>query len=231
MKIEKINENQIRCTLNSSDLVDRQLNLGELAYGSMRARNLFREMMQQAFNDFGFDAEDNPLMVEAIPLSSDSIMLIITKVDDPEELDTRFAKFAPSSETEADSCSETGMPLLLEGAPAPELAAPSAKPKETDDTDHLRIFCFPSLDAVSQAAEVLGDSFDGHNSLYRAPANGEFFLVISRQGYGTEDFARIFNTLSEFGTHVKGSNIQEAYYQEHFDLIVEGLALQVLRNI
>ena len=95
MKIEKINENQIRCTLNSNDLTDRQLNLGELAYGSMRARNLFREMMQQAFNDFGFDAEDNPLMVEAIPLSSDSIMLIITKVDDPEELDTRFAKFSP----------------------------------------------------------------------------------------------------------------------------------------
>ncbi|HIZ45171.1 MAG TPA: adaptor protein MecA, partial [Firmicutes bacterium] len=87
MKIEKISDNQIRCTLNSSDLTDRQLNLGELAYGSDKARRLFREMMQQAFNDFGFEAEDNPLMVEAIPLSNDSIMLIITKVDDPEELD------------------------------------------------------------------------------------------------------------------------------------------------
>ena len=33
MKIERINENQIRCTLSSFDLSVRDLNLGELAYG------------------------------------------------------------------------------------------------------------------------------------------------------------------------------------------------------
>ena len=32
-------------------------------------------------------------MVEAIPLSNESIMLIITKIEDPEELDTRFPNF------------------------------------------------------------------------------------------------------------------------------------------
>ena len=37
-------------------------------------------------------------MVEAIPLSSESIMLIVTKVEDPEELDTRFSKFSPFAE-------------------------------------------------------------------------------------------------------------------------------------
>ena len=31
MKIERINENQIRCTLTSFDLSSRNLNLGELA--------------------------------------------------------------------------------------------------------------------------------------------------------------------------------------------------------
>ena len=35
-------------------------------------------------------------MIESIPASSDSIVLIITKVEDPDELDTRFSKFAPS---------------------------------------------------------------------------------------------------------------------------------------
>lgn len=43
-------------------------------------------MMQQASFDFGFEAEDLPLMIEAIPSSGDSIVLIITKVEDPEEL-------------------------------------------------------------------------------------------------------------------------------------------------
>ena len=35
-------------------------------------------------------------MIEAIPLNAECIVLIITKVEDPEELDTRFSKFAPS---------------------------------------------------------------------------------------------------------------------------------------
>ena len=34
MKIEKVNDNQIRCTLTKSDLADRQIKLSELAYGT-----------------------------------------------------------------------------------------------------------------------------------------------------------------------------------------------------
>ena len=103
MKIEKVNDHQIRCTLTKADLADRELKISELAYGTEKAKNLFRDMMQQASLKFGFEAEDIPLMIEAIPLNSDCIVLIITKVEDPEELDTRFSKFAPSvGETEMD---------------------------------------------------------------------------------------------------------------------------------
>ena len=40
-------------------------------------------MIQQASNELGFEAEDIPLMVEAIPLSGESVMLVITKIEDP----------------------------------------------------------------------------------------------------------------------------------------------------
>ena len=43
MKIEKVNDNQIRCTLTKEDLADRQLKLSELAYGTEKAKVLFRE--------------------------------------------------------------------------------------------------------------------------------------------------------------------------------------------
>ena len=75
MKIEKVNDNQIRCTLTKEDLADRQLKLSELAYGTEKAKVLFRDMMQQAAYEFGFEAEDIPLMIEAIPLSADTIIL------------------------------------------------------------------------------------------------------------------------------------------------------------
>ena len=93
MRIEKINDHQIRCTLNQKDLSDRELRISELAYGSEKAKALFRDMMQQASYEFGFEADDIPLMVEAIPMYPDSLVLVITKVDDPDELDTRFSRF------------------------------------------------------------------------------------------------------------------------------------------
>ena len=98
MKIEKVNENQIRCTLTKQDLADRQINLRELAYGSEKAKGLFHDMIQQANYEFGFDVSDNPLMVEAIPLSSESLVLLITKVEYPEELDTRFSQFTEAGD-------------------------------------------------------------------------------------------------------------------------------------
>lgn len=117
MKIEKVNDHQIRCTLTKADLIDRELKISELTYGTEKAKTLFRDMMQQASFECGFEAENIPLMIEAIPLNSECIVLIITKVEDPEELDTRFSKFAPSvhDANEQDSTEETSE-HYLEGA-------------------------------------------------------------------------------------------------------------------
>ena len=98
MKIEKVNENQIRCILTKEELADRQIKLSELAYGSEKAKGLFRDMIEQANNEFGFEADDIPLMIEAIPLAGEHIVLQITKVEYPEELDTRFSRFSASEE-------------------------------------------------------------------------------------------------------------------------------------
>lgn len=116
MRIEKVNDNQIRCTLTKEDLAVRKIKISELAYGSDKAKILFRDMMQQASFEFGFEAEDIPLMIEAIPVSSECIVLVITKVEDPEELDTRFSKFSPSVNEAASSSFSDIMDNLAEGA-------------------------------------------------------------------------------------------------------------------
>lgn len=109
MKIEKISETQIRCTLNKNDLADRHLRISELAYGSEKAKALFRDMMQQASSEFGFDVDNIPLMIEAIPVSPDCLILVITKVEDPDELDTRFSNFTLDEEDEDEDGSEDFM--------------------------------------------------------------------------------------------------------------------------
>lgn len=94
MKIEKINDRQIRCILTKEDLEDRKIRLSELVYGGEKARGLFRDMLIKAAEELGFDYNNNPLMVEAVPTGQEQLVLIITRVDDPEELDTRFSRFS-----------------------------------------------------------------------------------------------------------------------------------------
>ena len=106
MKIEKVNDNQIRCTLTREDLDSRHMKLSELAYGTEKAKMLFRELMQQASYQFGFNADDIPLMIEAVPISSDAILLIVTKVEYPEELDTRFSRFSEDQDDTDESYDE-----------------------------------------------------------------------------------------------------------------------------
>lgn len=245
MKIERINENQIRCTLTSFDLSVRDLNLGELAYGSEKAKKLFREMIQKASNEVGFDAEDIPLMVEAIPLSNESIMLIITKIEDPEELDTRFSKFSPVSEE--DSMSSLASELLegadgilelfargtADGASSETPGGNSAKTDSgsADGQPAVRFYTFGSLDEVCKAARIAGQVFDGPNTLYKNPSGGRYYLVIRETEAGSDPFKRICNLLSEYGKSLKASPAAEAYYQEHYEIIVKEHALQTLANL
>ena len=252
MKIEKLNENQIRCTLSSFDLSVRNLNLGELAYGSEKARSLFREMIQKAANEVGFEAEDIPLMVEAIPLSNESVMLVITKIEDPEELDTRFSKFAPMAEGEQDGLYGGIASELLEGAeglmeflkndllglpgsPAAgalgaQTEAGGAEPSKQAETPAVqsRIYRFDSLDHVTDAAHAVQSICDGPNALYKKPGTSSYYLVLSSEGCDPLAFSRLCNILAEYGEKVKPEAATEAYYQEHYETIIRSQALQKL---
>ena len=239
MKIERINENQIRCTLTSFDLSVRNLNLGELAYGSEKARNLFREMIQKASNEVGFEAEDIPLMVEAIPLSNESVMLVITKIEDPEELDTRFAKFSPMSEEDQDSMLNDLASELLEGADGllgllgidKKENEAQAEKKEESKSPSVRIYCFQSLDQISDAARAVGSVYTGENTLYKKPESRQYYLVMKNTPDNSLDFSRVCNILAEYGTKIRQDYASEAYYREHYEVMIEGHALQSLSKL
>ena len=248
MKIEKINENQIRCTLTREDLESHQVNLKELAYGSEKAKKLFRDMMQQAAFEFGFEAEDIPLMIEAIP-SADSIVLIITKVEDPEELDTRFSKFAPSSIADA---RKKNTPGKLEGAEglldllgkvqesfeAQAAQTPKAASETSDDNtdkkdsgNNIRLFSFPVMENVLKAAHLLAPMYHGSNTLYKDDQEEMYLLALAQSDHSTADFNRICNMLSEYGALESASGATFAFLEEHCETFLSGNAVQQLANI
>ena len=248
MKIEKINDNQIRCTLTREDLENHQIRISELAYGTEKAKKLFRDMMQQAAFEFGFEAEDIPLMIEAIP-SADSIVLIITKVEDPEELDTRFSKFAPSSIADA---KKKNTPGKLEGAEGlldllgkvqesfeaqAAQTAKAASETSDDNTDkkdsgnNIRLFSFPVMENVLKAAHLLAPMYHGSNTLYKDDQEEMYLLALAQSAHSTADFNRICNMLSEYGALESASGATFAFLEEHCETFLSGNAVQQLANI
>lgn len=239
MKIEKLNDNQIRCTLTHADLAARHLKLSELAYGTEKAKSLFRDMMQQASFDFGFEAEDIPLMIEAIPASADSIILIITKVEDPEELDTRFSKFTPLGEVDSNTVESLEK---LEGAE--EFLNLLNKVKEaasgTDNAStvldapapfNVRLFSFDNMDRVIQVAHLLQPVYHGSNTLYHDVENSLYILALTQSDHPNNEFNKICNMLSEYGSLEKASGATLAFLEEHCDIMISADAVQKLATI
>lgn len=247
MKIEKISDTQIRCTLSRQDLADRDLKLSELAYGSDKAKDLFRELMVQASYECGFEAEDIPLMIEAIPVSGDCLVLVVTKVEDPDELDTRFSNFSSFREDREDDTSSVTSSvadeilecfgqlgaLLGKGREAMEksIDTTEALPSEeaTPASSGLtKVYSFPSLTAVTTLAQLISPYYFGESTLYKDEVSANYYLVLHMSDHTPEEFNRICNVISEYGTPVNTGYASLSYFAEHFKPIVKTDAVQTL---
>lgn len=285
MKLERLSENQIRCTLNKADLADRELLLNELAYGTDRAKELFRDMMEQASEELGFEVNDIPLMIEAIPVSPDCLILIITKVEDPEELDTRFSRFSKYTDIEIDDSddseeqdsidsSDTGadddnlsifentaslmetlsdivenieqvkkqteagknanfIPLsaAIRESAKKKADKEKASRKKDDSSVGYRIFSFQNMNDISKASAMVAPIYHDDNSLYKSPSDNHYYLIVNNQSDDLENYQRVCNLLSEYGTKVKANYAMPYYFSEHFKLIIKKDAIQTLASI
>lgn len=260
MKIEKISDRQIRCTLSRDDLVDRELRISELAYGSEKAKALFRDMMQQANYEFGFEAEDIPLMIEAIPVSPECLILVITKVEDPDELDTRFSKFSPDSDDhddlyEDDSEESYADEIINTFGQMDELLGESTEEEKEDfvplaealsinkeephedqksvsyQTNLMKVYSFKTLNEVTKLSCVISNYYSGNNSLYKNPVSSLYYLVITKSDHTPEEFNKICNIISEYGRTERTTYASPYFYDEHFDSIIKDNAIQILSAI
>lgn len=274
MKIEKISDNQIRCILTKEDFVSRQLRLSELAYGSEKAKNLFRDMMEQASFEFGFETDDLPLMIEAIPMSAESVILLISKVDYPEELDTRFSRFSEGLDDYPDdsagsyhsantlppegadgildlfkkiredhektrpsgTMTDAQFVPLSETVPVIEDVDPSDVKAVPNDSPALRfdvtkLFVFREMDDILRLSRILYGFYNEENHLYKNPENNRYYLVISKGAHSPEDYNKVCNILTEYAVQEKYTSAEEAYFHEHFELLLPERAVQTLGAI
>ena len=188
-------------------------------------------------------ADTSKAAEEAISYGADAVVT----VEDPEELDTRFSKFSPYKDN------AQAEPLQLDGADniidifqkiceakmksttrkqanQKETSEKSAASSETPTVDLIRLFSFYHLDDVIAAAHGLNGFFTGKNTLYKDSSDGRYQLVLHQSEYSPEEFNKVCNILSEYGSGRAFSAAGEAHLKEHGELISSS-ALQQLTQL
>lgn len=240
MKIEKINDNQIRCTLSKEDLENRNIKLSELAYGTGKTRELFQDMMRQANDDFGFEVNDIPLMVEAIPVSPESIILVITKVEDPEETENHLSKFFSKSKDLHDALlshiEDSGLSLsdfeeIDAGNNEYVERNSGAKDDNEDDSLLYSIYVFNNLSEIITVSKLLAPFYKGDSSVYKSPFNNKYYLSLCMEVEEEKQLNKICSILTEHGTRENPTYVKELFYMEHYDEIIGEKAIEKLGAI
>lgn len=243
MKIEKINENSISLILQSEDLQDRNLKLTDLSYGSEKAKDLLIEIMELAKTEVGFNP-DAPLAVEAVPLKDGAVKLIVSKIYNPDELDARYSRFTPTKkgklpfsfmqmlENTIDKFEEALKQNNVRGVSEVNNVEKLEVKKELEP---IAIFEFDELDKASDATKNI-QSFDYMSVLYKDEKSSKYYLVLSLNTSVTNEsrasFAKVCNTLAEYGVRLKGkTGMNKAYYEEHYKTIIKEDAVSKLSRL
>ena len=80
MKIEKLNEDKIRITLNLEDLKEKDIDFHAFMSNSIESQEIFLDMLEEAEKEVGFVTEDYRIMIEALAMADGNFILTVTRL-------------------------------------------------------------------------------------------------------------------------------------------------------
>ena len=178
MKIERLNENQLRFTVWSKDLPDEDFTIADLAGQTEKAEELIKYMMNKAREEFGFVVNEQPIVVEAIPVNKDCIVFLITKVENEEEegqfsyiekLKKQAMDMAKSIKNGKFGLSEDAIETVDTDLDTKEEVEPIPKPTD-DKTGKVMPYMIYKADDMEQfinAAKLVRGFYVSDNTLYK----------------------------------------------------------------
>lgn len=81
MRIEKLNEDKIRITLNLEDLKENNIDLHDFMSNSLESQEMFVDMLDKAKQEVGFVTDDYKVMIEALATADGNFILTVTRIN------------------------------------------------------------------------------------------------------------------------------------------------------
>ncbi|MDR1150482.1 MAG: adaptor protein MecA [Clostridiales bacterium] len=209
MKIEKINDNQLKILLSKNDLEERDIKVQELAFGTDKTRDLFKEMMNIATSEYDFNVEGSQLMIEAVPVSFETVMIIVTRIDSKNNIKIKREK------------------EKVDDIAKPKTNNSSTNKKKTDKKNDNFIFEFSSIEDVAYVSRELYNKFNGDSFLVKYKS--KFYLLLhSNEHMSTVNQDELELYMSEYGKRLYDTLISFSYFFEHGEILMDTPALDKL---
>ena len=205
MKIEKISENKIKVTISPDDLDERNIDLNSLTSNSPAAQELFWDLMEQAEVEFGFNASDSQLCIEAVSDSHEGFIITVTKLDGDGDFES-IQKFIKNRFRKSDL---------------------KVKRKSRKICSAIMIYSFNNFDDISALCSKIDSLYSGESTLYKLKE--VYYLVLTKNSFNTPDIRRLEVILSEYGRRVSNVGFYEGYLNEYGTKIMEYNALEIIR--
>lgn len=81
MRIEKLNEDKIRITLNIEDLEAEHIDFHTFMSNPIESQDIFLDMLEKAEREVGFVTDDYRLMIEALAMNDGKFILTVTRIE------------------------------------------------------------------------------------------------------------------------------------------------------
>ncbi len=234
MKIERLNENQLRFTVWTKDLPDEDFTIADLAGQTEKADELIKYMMNKAKEEFGFVFDEQPIVVEAIPVNKDCIVFLITKVEGDDEQDkfSYISKLKKQAMDMAKGLKNGSIELKDDDAPAEEPEkVPQPQDLKTGKVLPYMIYTTRDMENFVTAAKIVCDFYDSDNTLYKNESDISYYLVVSHNRNSEDEFTYLCDTLREFSEPYRFTYTTKYYFEEHYKKIIDGDALQTLAEL
>lgn len=182
MKIEKLNENKIRITLNNQDLIEKNIDFHSFMSNSKESQNLFLDMLDEAEKKVGFITKDYKLRIEAIALSDGNFILTIT----------RFGK-------NIDNPPKSNRNNKIK-----------VKRKNLDMTSKQLIYKFETFEDFCDFSKCIS-KLENYNTIAKNMIlykyNNSYYLSISNINIEHMNLKKLYTLITEFATYIDNSEI------------------------
>ena len=93
MRIERLNDSQMKFILKHADLEEWDIKINELSHSSDKTQRLFKEIVRLAQDEGALSSENTPYLIEAMRMGVDSLTILVTRIN-ASDMEKYLAKVA-----------------------------------------------------------------------------------------------------------------------------------------